>query len=569
MKNLKSLISLFLAVILAASCCSTAFAAGDHFDDAEEISFGNTYSSSISESDDTDFYFFSLSTSGRVTITTTGFLRYINLSVYDKDGNELSYDYPEWNSTMEKISDSLTLDLVSGKYYIKYSGRYSSYGKYSVNVTFMSASESFKESLTKKYNIFDKANVIEFDKTYKGQIATNDSKDFYKMTLSSSGTVDIKYKSYMYRTKFNIYDKDGNSIFSNLPYADSNSGYALEDMRFYLTSGTYYIGFIMCDGCTGNYNFSVKFKTSGESFKESDYGTNNTLQTAEKVSLDKNYKGQIALNDEKDFYKFTLSSNETIVYKINTEEMGEIAVCFFDKDGEQISYEYMRCNDNTGKIKFENEIALNKGTYYFGVFKRAGYSGDYAFTLYKKSTLTVGTPKSLKATPSTKSIKLTWNKVSGAEGYVVYKYTPSNGKYTKLGTTTSASYTVKDLKPGKDYSYAVKAYKKLEGKTIYSKYSVAIATATKPSTVSIKVTGGKKQAKISWSKIDCTKYVVYMATSKDGTYSKIATTSATSVTKKDLKAGKTYYFKVRAYKSAGSSNIYGAYSSVKSAKITK
>ena len=61
-----------------------------------------------------------------------------------------------------------------------------------------------------------------------------------------------------------------------------------------------------------------------------------------------------------------------------------------------------------------------------------------------------------------------------------------------------------------------------------------------------------------------------MATSKNGSYKKIATVKGgTKViyTKTGLSKGKTCYFKVKAYETVDGNNIYGNYSAVKSAKI--
>ena len=57
---------------------------------------------------------------------------------------------------------------------------------------------------------------------------------------------------------------------------------------------------------------------------------------------------------------------------------------------------------------------------------------------------------------------------------------------------------------------------------------------------------------------------MYRATSKDGTYKLVADlsgSSKTSYTNKNLSPGKTYYYKVRAYKKVGSNRDYGSYSS--------
>lgn len=74
------------------------------------------------------------------------------------------------------------------------------------------------------------------------------------------------------------------------------------------------------------------------------------------------------------------------------------------------------------------------------------------------------------------------------------------------------------------------------------------------------------QVTVKWSKdAKATGYEVYMATSKNGKYKKVATitkNSTISYKKTKLSAGKTYYFKVRVYKTIKGKKNYGAYSQV-------
>ena len=68
---------------------------------------------------------------------------------------------------------------------------------------------------------------------------------------------------------------------------------------------------------------------------------------------------------------------------------------------------------------------------------------------------------------------------------------------------------------------------------------------------------------LMWDKcVGVTGYEVYRATTKNGTYTKVATIAATSYKNTGLKKGTTYYYKVRAYKTVGSTKIYGNYSTV-------
>ncbi|MGN0488269.1 MAG: Ig-like domain-containing protein [Ruminococcus sp.] len=77
-----------------------------------------------------------------------------------------------------------------------------------------------------------------------------------------------------------------------------------------------------------------------------------------------------------------------------------------------------------------------------------------------------------------KTVKLTWSKVSGAKGYIIYG--ANCGKtMKKLKTTTAKSYTLKNLKKGKYYKYMVVAYKTVNGKQVVTSISKITHVAVK------------------------------------------------------------------------------------------
>ena len=176
---------------------------------------------------------------------------------------------------------------------------------------------------------------------------------------------------------------------------------------------------------------------------------------------------------------------------------------------------------------------------------------------------------------STSTIKLSWSKDSKVTGYQVYRSTSKNGTYKKVATLSSYSknyYTNSKLSSGKTYYYKVRAYKKVGSTYYYGNYSSICTASTKCSKPSITVTSPKtKTAKISWKKISGSNgYKVYRATSKNGKYTLVKTVKSgdtTSYTNTSLTKGKTYYYKVKAYKVVNGSNIYSDYSSVKSVKV--
>lgn len=169
--------------------------------------------------------------------------------------------------------------------------------------------------------------------------------------------------------------------------------------------------------------------------------------------------------------------------------------------------------------------------------------------------------KTSKITPTqtTDTIKLSWKKVTGADGYRVYQYNSKTGKYKTLKTLTGTSYTVKNLKAGTSYKFAVKAYTKDGDETLWAASSKTITTATKPATPTVKATAGAGKVTLSWSKVTgATGYVIYMQ-DEFGDYEKVGSTKGTSYTKKSLKKGKTYKFRVKAYKKVDGKYIYSGY----------
>ena len=169
------------------------------------------------------------------------------------------------------------------------------------------------------------------------------------------------------------------------------------------------------------------------------------------------------------------------------------------------------------------------------------------------------------------SVLIRWDKVAGASGYKVYYSTSKDSGYKTLKTTSSTSYKHKKLTTGKTYYYKVRAYKTVNGKKVYGDYSKAVKAKVAPAVVvAEKSATTYNSVTLSWKKISgASGYAVYRAESKNGEWKKIKTIkSGSTKTYKDkgLIPGKTYYYKVRAYRTVSGKNVYGAYSEVVKAK---
>ena len=168
------------------------------------------------------------------------------------------------------------------------------------------------------------------------------------------------------------------------------------------------------------------------------------------------------------------------------------------------------------------------------------------------------------------SVTLSWDPVYGAQGYRILRYDSKKKDYVRVGATTDTSFTVKDLPSGTKQTFSIVAYKKVSGKYYFSYRCRDCVCAVKPAKSVLTVTSGKNFAYLSWKKVTGTGYEIYMSTSKDSGYKKIGTVTGASKTtfiKEGLKKGKTYYFKIKAFKTVNGEKVYGAYSAAKSVKI--
>ena len=229
---------------------------------------------------------------------------------------------------------------------------------------------------------------------------------------------------------------------------------------------------------------------------------------------------------------------------------------------------------------YTNTGLISGTTYYYKIraYKTVGNENIYGSysTIFSGKTKGLSQVKNLKQTVAEKtSVKLSWSKVSDASGYRVYRSTSKDGTYklvADLSGSSNTSYTNKNLSPGKTYYYKVRAYKKVGSNRDYGSYSSKLKASTKCNTPVIStISKDKGKAKITWKKVSgASGYAIYRSTSKNGSYQKIKTLksgSTLSFIDTNLKSKKTYYYKVKAYKSADMGNVYSAYSSMKSVKV--
>ena len=214
----------------------------------------------------------------------------------------------------------------------------------------------------------------------------------------------------------------------------------------------------------------------------------------------------------------------------------------------------------TTATSYTNTGAKAGTTYYY----RVKAVNDAGLSPY--SNVVSGKVKSVTPKPAAPVVKighsatsgkpmLTWNAVSGATSYQVYRATSQKGTYSLLGTVTTTSYTNTGAKAGTTYWYKVKAVNSA-GESAYSN-TVSGKTTVTTLTMGHSASSGKPQ--LTWKAVSgAASYRVYRATAKNGAYSVINTTKALTYTNVGAALGTTYYYKVEALNAAGKSMGFSA-----------
>jgi fibronectin type 3 domain-containing protein len=201
------------------------------------------------------------------------------------------------------------------------------------------------------------------------------------------------------------------------------------------------------------------------------------------------------------------------------------------------------------------------GTYYYTI-RTVNYAGKSASSSYRSVTIAApSAPGNVSATAAGVTVTVSWQTVSGASSYKVYRSTSSLGTYREVGTVTAPPYT-DTLTSAGTYYYQVRGVNSIGEGPLSSYTSVTIAAPSAPGTVlaSLSATG---TITVSWQAVSgASSYKVYRSTSPSSWYNLKASLEGTSYTDTtSLVLDTTYYYTVSGVNPIGE-GLQSAYTSV-------
>ena len=336
----------------------------------------------------------------------------------------------------------------------------------------------------------------------------------YEISLSKSGRVRLDFESYGTKFKVYWYDEYGKEMFKWYMDYNSTLGYAKGCGFADLLSGTYYVEVVNDSySDTGNYKLKATFASAGTNEKE----PNNNSGNAMPIKMNSVIKGQLARNDDQDFFKFRVTRSGDVTIKITSKQLRVFDFNIYDQNGSTVVDDTVYSND-AGNIDTKLTYKLDAGLYYMGIVKKSYESyntGAYAFKV--TSPIALGS----------KNVTL------------------SKSKYEYDGKVKSPAVIVKDnsgkrLVKGRDYDvYAQKGRRNVgvyKCKVVFKgsyKGSVTKTITIVPARTKITGIANKSNGiKIAWkqrSAANATGYIVYRSVN-GGAYKQIKVIRSTRTT---------------------------------------
>ncbi len=501
---------------------------------ADPISVNTTYYGNMRDlggSDEEDYYTFRTTKNGHIKLTFTH--DYIsnadtcwNVSLLHSDGSVITTKYVKGNDGNITFSP---IGLPAGTYFVRVHNEWpcgdNSDATYSIKATFI-ASSVWETEYNDSTAIADPISV---NTTYYGNMRDldgSDEKDYYSFRTSTRGYVKVSF-NHTYVSSVDTYwnvkllNQYGDEIVSKQVQGNKKS-IVLTSVA--IPAGTYYVEIDNEWPIGGNSYVNYNFKV--------------------------NFASDLKLSLPATKYSYT-----------GKERKPKVTVKY-------------------------GGAALTEGTHYTVSYSNNKYPGTATVTVkgkgkyigtFKKN-FTIKVPVAAQKTVSANLygyddflVKWSGQKVSGHTVKYKVQYKKYGGSWaTLLSKTTKTSLKKVNLADGTRYAFKVTPYVTINGKNYYASSKSTPYTYTLKKVSTPKVSrADSRYVRVKWANISGESgYQVYRSKYSNKNFVKVKTISSKySSAKIKTTRNKTYYYKVRAYKTVDGKKICGPWSSVKKYKL--
>ena len=337
-------------------------------------------------------------------------------------------------------------------------------------------------------------------------ITENNEEQWYKFTVTDGGKLTLKIMGYMSDVHVYFATEDLSSeVINKTSYIKgTETAPGTETYSKVLSTGTYYIKISKC--CDyGKYKMCATFENYGLTNQGAD-----AYDSPKVLDVNQTITGAMTATDKEDWYRLNVTAAGNYVIDISAY-MQSLYFTLYNQDlSDKIGTASYPDGTETTPGKWKKIYTLSPGTYYIKISD--GYEGkyliswsaltpencthDYSSTYVDATYLSQGyrlhtckncghqykdefsSKKVLNevsypnVSAGKRKMTVTFWSVSNADGYQIrYSTNKKFKKAVKYAKVKSTKKTIKKLKRKKRYYVQVRAYKNVQGKTVYGKWS--------------------------------------------------------------------------------------------------
>ena len=338
-------------------------------------------------------------------------------------------------------------------------------------------------------------------------ITENNEEKWYKFSVTDGGKLTLKIMGYMPEIRVNLATEDLSQYVINDNYCYTNGTDTSPGTKTYtevLSAGTYYIK-ISQSPYYGKFKICATFENYGLTNQGAD-----SYDSPKVVPVNQTITGAITETDKEDWYRLNVTTAGKYVIDISAY-MGSLYFNLYNQDlSDMLGSDGYPNGTETTPRKWKEIYTLNPGSYYIKMSASSGgkyllswsdltqencshdYDSTYVYATYLSQGYRLHTCKNCGhqykdefsskkvlnqvsypyASAGKRKMTVSFWSVSDADGYQIrYSTNKKFKKDVKLVKTKSTRKTIKKLKRRKKYYVQIRAYKKVQGKTVYGKWS--------------------------------------------------------------------------------------------------
>ncbi|WP_427162743.1 pre-peptidase C-terminal domain-containing protein [Aliinostoc sp. HNIBRCY26] len=392
---------------------------------ASPTSTPSLFQDSLGSPDLSDFYKFTLSSSSIVSLNLDGLTSNADLRLRNSTGGTL------YSSTQSgNTSESLRSNLAAGTYYAEvYLGSGGTNTTYNLTLAADIVQESGRSdnSVSTAFDIgtFNSNNsysTTDFIGNTGASGATQDSNDYYKFTLTKSGSVNIGLSGLGANLDLNLRNASG------VIQSSSQSGTTPESIVRSLAIGTYYIQVLPGgSGNFSNYNLDFSFTADPDDLAGNTLGTARDINTL--TATPTNFSDFVNSGDNLDYYRFDLATTALVDFSL-TPATANADLQLLNGSGNGI-----QTSNQSGTAVDSIRRSLTAGTYYLLVTPGTGAATNYTLTASATTILP-------DQAPNTRQTAKDIGTLSGSQSFNDFVGNIDSDDYYRFSVNVTSSFSL-------------------------------------------------------------------------------------------------------------------------------